>query len=78
LFPDVRLLFGVACEDYWTVKWFPWAAASAAARVDGLDGHGRRLLRELISCHALAVLDGEQGRKDITADEIIGFSASST
>jgi hypothetical protein len=56
----------------------PQAAASAAARVDGFDGHGQRLLRELISSHALAVLDGEQGRKNITARGIIGFSASST
>jgi hypothetical protein len=35
-------------------------------------------LRELIFCDALAVLQGVQGRKNITANEIIGFSACST
>jgi hypothetical protein len=37
-----------------------------------------RPLRELIFCDGLAVLKGVGGRKNITAREIIAFSACST
>jgi len=78
-------LIGYLTLRYFGGFWFTGSCiTSSRKRSAGVErrttelSNGSLIWLEGVPCDGLAVLEGEQARKNITAREIIGFSASST